>query len=370
MRMVDLRSTGPTNAAPTVEVLSSGGAELLRLIGVLLSTSPGDFDVGADRLLALRERLGTTVLEQARALSKGLDNGDEAQLGDDMAFYNLSLLGAVLPEPGGAEELLTRLREEPTLAWRVLAARHLDDLLDDAADLRRRLTIDEPGAIDEVHALDLTAAREPVAHLLHGDPEAYGRALHEVVERVATELWPRLLEESMGPIERDVAHRRALLDAGTDPAQVVLEATNGYELADEPAGRRVVLLPSYWLRPWLVVGELEGLDVEVVSTVVADTFLALPSEAPPPSLLKLFKALSDEGRLKLLRRMTSGPVSLAEATEELGVTKATAHHHLSILRQSGLVSMGGEGRATRYSLRDDPASVTHEALTRYVPSRR
>lgn len=370
MRMVDLRSSGPTNPAPAVDVLSSSGAELLRLLGVLLTDAPGDFDVGAERLLALRERLDPALLEAARALSAGLDNGDEAQLGDDMAFYNLSLLGALLPRPGGVDELLTLLRDEPTLAWRVLAARHLDGLCEDAGTLRRQLVLDEPGAVEQVHALDVTAARAPVARFLHGDAEAYGRALHGVVERVATELWPGLAEESMGPIERDVAHRRALLEAGTDPAQVVLEATNGYELADDPPGRRVVLLPSYWLRPWLMVGEFEGLDLEVVSTVVADEFLALPSEAPPPALLKLFKALSDEGRLKLLRRMTSGPVSLAEATEELGVAKATAHHHLSILRQSGLVLMGGEGRATRYSLRDDPASVTHEALSRYVPSRR
>lgn len=370
MRMVDLRSSGHANAAPTVEVVSSGGAELLRLIGVLLSDAPGDFDVGADRLGGLRERLDPALLEEARSLSAGLDHGDETQLGDDMAFYNLSLLGALLPPPRGPDELLTLLRDEPTLAWRVLAARQLDELVEDAGALRRRLVLDEPGAIDEVRAVDVTAAREPVARLLAQDAQDFGRALLDVVGRVATELWPGLAEESMGPIERDVAHRRALLEAGTDPARVVLEATNGYELADDPPGRRVVLLPSYWLRPWLVVGELEGLDLEVVSTVVADGFLALPSEAPPPALLKLFKALSDEGRLKLLRRMTSGPVSLAEATEELGVAKATAHHHLSILRQSGLVSMGGEGRATRYSLRDDPASVTHEALSRYVPSRR
>jgi hypothetical protein len=59
--------------------------------------------------------------------------------------------------------------------------------------------------------------------------------------------------------------------------------------------------------------------------------VADPSEAPPPALLKLFKALSDEGRLRLLRRLSAGPISLTEAAGELDVAKATAHHHLAIL---------------------------------------
>jgi DNA-binding transcriptional ArsR family regulator len=159
----------------------------------------------------------------------------------------------------------------------------------------------------------------------------------------------------MGPIRRDVAHRNERLATGADPTAVVVEATNGYEPPDDAGPRRIVLLPSYWMRPWLVLGH-HGTDTEVISTVVADQFLVLPSEAPPPALLKLAKALSDESRLKLLRRMASGPISLTEATDALDVAKATAHHHLSILRQAGLVSMRGTGRSTRYALRTDPAA--------------
>jgi DNA-binding transcriptional ArsR family regulator len=198
--------------------------------------------------------------------------------------------------------------------------------------------------------------------------------VRETVERFAAEVWPALAAEAMGPIERDVAHRQEQLATTDDAAAVVLDATNGYELEPEPAGRRVVLLPSYWLRPWLVISFLDATatatddsqPLEVISTAVADAFLALPCEAPPPGLLKLFKALSDEGRLTLLRRMTPGPISLSEAASELGVAKATAHHHLSILRQAGLVSIRDEGRATRYALRDDPPKVAQEALAAYL----
>jgi DNA-binding transcriptional ArsR family regulator len=149
----------------------------------------------------------------------------------------------------------------------------------------------------------------------------------------------------------------------------VLEATNGYALEEDPSIRRILLLPSFWLRPWIIVDQLFDLDTLVLSTPVADAFVALPAEVPPPSLLKLSKALADEGRLKLLRRMSTGPVSLGEATEQLGVAKATAHHHLSILRQAGLVVMHGGGRSTRYALRIDPAEAAHDALAAYVPRR-
>lgn len=369
MRMVDLRSSG-TTTAPSLEVRSSAGTEVLRLIGVLLNSRPQDFDVGAERIQAVRERVPTDLLDEARRLSTGLDPRDAANPGDDMAYITLTMLGGLLPAPAGVEELLALLDAQPAVAWRLLVARQLDDLLDDARELRARLVSGDDDAAAEVTGLPLDGCSPEALQLITSDPATYGAAVRRVVDGFATTVWPALADEAMGPIEREVAHRQQLLAAGADPAAVVLDATNGYELAEEPAGRTVVLLPSYWLRPWLVVGDIDGLDIEVISTVVADEFLALPSEAPPPALLKLFKALSDEGRLKLLRRMTTGPLSLIEATDELGVTKATAHHHLSILRQAGLVTMGGEGRATRYTLRDDPSTVTHEALASYVPTRR
>lgn len=379
MRVVDLRSSSPT-APPTVEVRVSAGAELLRLIGVLLSPDPEDFDVGVERIRTVRDRVPAGLLDSAAAIGAATrDSEEDVRAGDDKAWLVLSLLGAYLPEPGGVEELVAYLHEDPGLAWRALLAHYAQDCLPEARrlPLLPRLVGGDEGALAEVRAAAEATGEdtEGLRELLARSPTAFGAQVIEVIERFADELWGDLAAEAMGPIERDSAYRRQQLEAGVDPATVVLEATNGYELTDGPAGRHVVLLPSYWMRPWIVVGPVLGsrtpgdADIEVVSTVVADEFLALPSEAPSPGLLKLFKALSDEGRLKLLRRMSSGPISLGEATEELDVAKATAHHHLSILRQAGLVSMGGEGRATRYALRDDPSRVAHDALASYVPPR-
>jgi DNA-binding transcriptional ArsR family regulator len=354
MRLVDLRSSSP---APTLQVTAqaSAAAELLRLIGVLFSEEPREFDVGQERLDRIRASLSvelTTEIAELRATDDG------------KGFLILSLLAAELPDPGGVQELLDTLREDPAISWRVLVA-YLSDKLDPGPELAGRLLDGDEAALQRLRELVDEAGGEPeLTALLDSDPDEHGKRLASIVERFEEEVWRGVEDEAMGPIRRDVDHRNERLATGADPTAVVVEATNGYEPPDDAGPRRIVLLPSYWMRPWLVLGH-HGTDIEVISTVVADQFLVLPSEAPPPALVKLAKALSDESRLRLLRRMASGPVSLTEATEALDVTKATAHHHLSILRQAGLVSMRGTGRSTRYALRTDPADAARDALSAY-----
>lgn len=359
MRFVDLRTT-PTPAPVSVEVRASEAAELLRLIGVVCGEDDdNDYDVGRTRATALREALDPAIVAKARGLSDG----------DFRAFFSLSNLAARLDPPGDVDQLLALLDAEPRLPWQTLLSLAAYDLGDAPANAQA-IAAGVPEALAELEACCDDPdwhAPEVLRRLLDADPEAHGRAVAEVVEHVYTAVWGRVADEAMGAIGRDADHRRARIDAGDDPATLVLEATNGYALEDDSSIRRVLVLPSFWLRPWLIVDHLPDVETLVLSTPVADAFVALPPEVPAPGLLKLTKAVSDEGRLKLLRRMTSGPISLGEATERLGVTKATAHHHLSILRQAGLVTMRGGGRNTRYALRVDPADAAREAIAAYVP---
>ena len=359
MRVKDLRPNG-TPPAVSLTVRASEAAELLRLIGVLIDDDQEGYDVGAERITRLRAQLPEGLLADLTDLDGG----------SGVSFHVLSLLAADLPEPAEVDELTVALTEDPGLGWRLLLSHHATGA--DVADVERleAVVTGEPDAIEAVVA-DLDALAEPpvgVAPLLACTPQEHGQRLLSAIDALRG-LWEELAGEAMSAIERDVAHRQAQLEGGTPIADIVMEATNGYELSGDPAVHRIVLLPSFWIRPWLVVGRRA--DAEVLTTVVAEEFLVLPPEAPSPALLKLFKALADESRLKLLRRMSSGPVSLTEATAELEVAKATAHHHLSILRQAGLVSIGGEGRASRYRLREDPPQAAATALTEYLqPHRR
>ena len=357
MRVKDLRPGGAT-PSPTLTVRASAAAELLRLIGVLVDDS-GEYDVGAQRLAELRGQLPPGVVDELRLLDGG----------SGISFHVLSLLGADLPDPADIDELLASLEADAGLGWRLLLAHnaHADDR-PSVELLEAVITGDRTALAELLEMLRATAEMpEVIRALLDTSPEEHGRRLLAAV-RAVQPVWDTVAAATMHAIIRDVEHRQTQLDAGTSVAEIVLAATNGYELSGDPSIRRIVLLPSYWIRPWLVVGRRA--DAEVLTTVVAEEFLILPPEAPSPALLRLVKALADENRLTLLRRLSSGPISLTEATAELDVAKATAHHHLSILRQAGLVVIGGEGRGSRYALRQDPPTAAAEALAAYLEPHR
>lgn len=360
MRLVDLRAEG-TTSAPTVEARASSGAELLRCAGVLIADDPTGFDVGAERIASVRERTPTDLLEELRALSG--ERGDKALL-------LLAGAGALVPAPGTVQQIRGALLEDSLLPWRLLAANlafkdhHVDG--PNPIDIVQRVIDGDDDAFAQLQQMDAAGdCPAELAVLVRNTPTGYRDRLLAAIDRFEVEVFAQLQDEAMGAIERDVVHRRRQLDEGVPAGEVVLEATNGYELTeDDPSLHRVVLLPSFWFRPWLILGRLE--DIEVLSTPVADQFVALPSEAPPPTLVKLAKALGDEGRLRLLRRMSGGPITLADAMEELEVAKATAHHHLALLRQAGLVSLREEGRRTHYGLRGDPSDTAAAALSGYL----
>jgi DNA-binding transcriptional ArsR family regulator len=362
VRLVDLRGTS-ASAPPTIDARASEAAELTRLVGVIAGEDQSSgYDVGKDRVAGLRAALPDGLLERITRVGAG----------DDRAFFALSNLAVRLDAPGDIDQLLELLDREPEASWRLLLSLAVFEDWDDAPADSRAIAAGDLDALEAIRACCDAPDRyapEQVRTLAATDPVEHGREVASILREVRDAIWDQLRDEAMGAIERDVAHRRARIDAGDDPATVVLEATNGFALDDDPSVERVLMMPSFWLRPWIIVDQFVDLRTLVLSSPVGDSFLALPPEQPPPSLLKLSKALSDEGRLQLLRRMSCGPVSLSEATEHLGVTKPTAHHHLSILRQAGLVVMSGGGRSTRYTLRVDPADAAHDALAAYVPVR-
>lgn len=68
------------------------------------------------------------------------------------------------------------------------------------------------------------------------------------------------------------------------------------------------------------------------------------------TLLKYFKALADESRLKILGLLASQERSVEEIAELLALKGPTVSHHLSKLRELGLVKMRAEGNTHLYLL--------------------
>ena len=65
---------------------------------------------------------------------------------------------------------------------------------------------------------------------------------------------------------------------------------------------------------------------------------------------KTFKALSDSTRRKILNLLKHGSLSAGEIGQHFDITGATISHHLSILKDAGLVTDEKRGKYVYYEL--------------------
>jgi len=179
-------------------------------------------------------------------------------------------------------------------------------------------------------------ARAALGPLLPLSPAETKRRILAALAEV--ELDPAVL----AALERETAAKRAL-DAL--PEELIDLAAGGYRYEREPEIDRVVLVPHAAARPWLFLCQHERTRIVCYSL-------------PSPQLLEeralaLGRALADEGRVRMLRRLAAGDATLNELAAVAGVARSTAHHHLSLLRAASLVTMHGNARSYWFSLRVD-----------------
>ena len=107
---------------------------------------------------------------------------------------------------------------------------------------------------------------------------------------------------------------------------------------------------------------------------MAEENLVHDPDAPPSALVAVYRALGDERRLRLLRRLSEGPASLADLTDHLGLAKSTVFHHIGVLRSAGLIRVAissDHKQQSTYSLRleafPDQRTLMDQYLTRSSP---
>lgn len=67
----------------------------------------------------------------------------------------------------------------------------------------------------------------------------------------------------------------------------------------------------------------------------------------------LFKALSDETRLKIIDMLSCDELCACDILEEFEITQPTLSYHMKILTECGLVNARKDGAWTRYTLNQD-----------------
>ncbi|MDQ3880725.1 MAG: metalloregulator ArsR/SmtB family transcription factor [Chloroflexota bacterium] len=165
-------------------------------------------------------------------------------------------------------------------------------------------------------------------------------------------------------LERDVAlweRRRHSLE----PVDLIERVTNGIRWLPEPGIRRVILAPTYFGRPYNHISN--GGDWRLFVYPLSDDALdRTDRDAPPQSVMRLYRALGDETRLRILKLLSRGDRYLTEIAGELDLSKPTIKHHLAQLRAAGLVTVTDQGALTYYSLRRDTIAAAAPALTGFI----
>ncbi|MBA18020.1 MAG: transcriptional regulator [Sphingomonas sp.] len=80
---------------------------------------------------------------------------------------------------------------------------------------------------------------------------------------------------------------------------------------------------------------------------------------------KVFKALSDPTRRRVLQLLRKGPMSAGDISDQFDVSKPTMSAHFAVLKEADLVHAEKAGKSIIYHLK---LSVLEEALLGFVHS--
>lgn len=81
---------------------------------------------------------------------------------------------------------------------------------------------------------------------------------------------------------------------------------------------------------------------------------------------RVFKALADENRVKILEMLIDGEKFAGAILEQMEVTQPTLSHHMRILCDSGLVKSRKVGRMVYYSITEQGVDRTFDTLAQAI----
>lgn len=350
------RSKGlPLPAQPRAVVAIESGSAYELVLGLRMlvdDEEPTSYAVGARWFEQVRGQLGPDLLAAVERYSGG----------HEITFGYLLALAAETAAPHDVRSFLAALEATSALDLRRL-------LLGSRLRTYRGSVADE--LVDVAARGDAVAARALLERCLDWQRDAYAHVLslspEEAKHLLATSCagWQAAVLEPAAD-ETSRALRRSARAARELARRLPLEElvdtlTRGIRYSPEPGIERVLLVPHVVSRPWAIFTEAGS--TKIVCYGVAEHHVS--GDAPPDPLVATYKGLGDETRLRILRRLSSGPATLQELTELTGLAKSTVHGHLLVLRTGGLVVADVSKRAG-YALRRETLAETAALLDTYL----
>ena len=350
------RVKGLTAPSPAVDTVVDWGTAYELVLGLRMfvdrDEDPASYAVGAAWFDQASDALAGDVLDAIERYSGG----------HEILFGYLLALAAEAPAPRDGPAFLSTLAATPALELRRILLGH-------------RLETYRGDVSREVVAEAAEGSRDAIRALLEGCADWQRRAYEHALSLEADEAKSLLQTACEGwnasvlhPDERTTARvlRRSARAIGALAGRLPLEelldtATRGIRYTPEPGIERILLVPGLVSRPWSIF--TESGSTKIACYGVPDAHVT--GDAPPDPLVAAYKALGDETRLRILRRLASGPASLHELTELLGLAKSTVHGHLLVLRTGGLVETD-ISKKTGYAMRRHTLAESAALLETYL----
>lgn len=352
--------TGSRRPQPRARVAMHSAADLLLtlwIVGDRLAESDPEvalenYDLGSDWFVAIDDGLSPELRD------------DITRIGIGEIWVGLLTLLTELPDNSTIEDFVGLLAGYDPVELRLLLLTHHDGVPEGNLSASREAAGGDSEAISAVLSLPTFDDREHWRHglkyLLELEPSQTHDAIASIVRRFSDEVFSPHAAAFRPILERDAEAKRAMATR-VSSRRLVEVATNGIDPSQHQ--RPILLIPHVVARPWVVFTDTP--DELLLCYPVADEYMAADPDAPPQWLIKTYKALGDERRLRILRRLSRGPASLHELTAELNASKSTIHHHLMLLRSAGLIRVT-IGRDKEYSLRKDVVPETTAILQSYI----
>lgn len=347
---------GLAASAPPVAVEIDWGTAYELVLGLRMlvdrDEDPATYAVGAEWFADVRELAGADLLETIERYSGG----------HEILFGYVLALAAGAPAPRDADAFLRTLeRTSPRDLRRLLLGHRLQTYRGDVSTEVVAAAADgDHGAARTLLEQCADWQRAPYEHVLSLDAAEAKSLLRDACEGWYAAVLHPGEREIARVLRRSAGATRSL--AGRLPREELIDvATQGIRYLPESGIRRILLVPHVVSRPWSIFTEAD--ETKIICYGAAETHVT--GDAPPDPLVAAYKALGDETRLRILRRLAEAPATLQDLTELVGLAKSTVHGHLLVLRTAGL-AVADVSKKTGYTLRRETLAESAALLDDYL----
>ncbi len=157
------------------------------------------------------------------------------------------------------------------------------------------------------------------------------------------------------------------LAATLQPGELVERLSRGVRLEGLETLTDLTLLPSWWVTPLAFLARPEHEKMMMAFGVRPEVQSGAEAAEAPEMLVNALKSLGDPTRLRILRYLSSGPLSPSELARRLRLRPPTVIHHLRLLRFAGLVQVTvSEGMEKRYAARLEALQAIQKSLQEFL----